>query len=170
MPHKRNPVSSAVVLAAATRAPNLVATMLAAMVQEHERGLGGWHAEWSTLPELCIVAGGALRHTVDMLAGLEVDPSRMGANLGATQGLILAEAVQMALGMKIGRLAAHDLVETACKRAVTEKRHLRDVLTDDARVTAHLGRTDLDGLFDPVNYLGMAEEFVARALKLRRGH
>jgi 3-carboxy-cis,cis-muconate cycloisomerase len=45
MPHKRNPVSSAVVLAAATRIPGLVASTLGAMVQEEERGLGGWHAE-----------------------------------------------------------------------------------------------------------------------------
>lgn len=36
----------AVILAAATRAPDLASTMLSAMLQEHERGLGGWHAEW----------------------------------------------------------------------------------------------------------------------------
>ena len=49
LPHKRNPVGSAVVLAAAIRVPALVSVMLTAMVQEHERGLGGWHAEWETL-------------------------------------------------------------------------------------------------------------------------
>lgn len=46
MPHKRNPVGAAVLIGAATRAPGLVATMLAAMPQEHERSLGLWHAEW----------------------------------------------------------------------------------------------------------------------------
>ena len=51
MPHKRNPVASAIVLAAATRIPGLVSTLLTAMVQEHERGLGGWHAEWETIPK-----------------------------------------------------------------------------------------------------------------------
>lgn len=167
MPHKRNPVASAVVLAAAARVPNLVATMLAAMVQEQERGLGGWHAEWATLPELCVLASGAVRHTLDTVAGLEVDAARMRANLETTDGLILAEAVQMALGAKIGRLAAHDLVEAACKRAVAEKRHLRDVLADDSKVSGELSRTDLDRLFDPVNYLGAAEEFVRRALAAR---
>jgi 3-carboxy-cis,cis-muconate cycloisomerase len=168
MPHKRNPVSSAVVLAAATRIPNLVATMLAAMVQEHERGLGGWHAEWSTLPDLCVLTGGALRHAAETLAGLEVDAGRMRANLESTGGLILAEAVQMALGAKIGRLAAHELVEAACKRAVAGRRHLREVLAADGTVTAHLSAAELDRLLDPVNYLGSAEEFVARVLKARR--
>jgi 3-carboxy-cis,cis-muconate cycloisomerase len=38
---KRNPVDSAVVLAAALRVPALVSTMLTAMTQEHQRRLGG---------------------------------------------------------------------------------------------------------------------------------
>src|SRR5262249_58584476 len=59
MPHKRNPVGASVALAAATRAPALVATMLASMPPEHERGLGGWQAEWETLPELVMLAAGA---------------------------------------------------------------------------------------------------------------
>ena len=50
MPHKRNPVRAAVALSAAVRAPGLVATILSAMPQEHERGLGGWQAEWDTIP------------------------------------------------------------------------------------------------------------------------
>lgn len=168
MPHKRNPVAAAVVIAAATRTPGLVATMLAAMVQEHERGLGGWHAEWSTLPELCVLGGGAVHLSVATLAGLEVDARRMRANLDATRGLIMAEAVQMALGARIGRLAAHDLIEAGCKRAVAEQTHLRDVLSADRRVTQHLAAADLDRLFDPTHYLGAAEEFVARALAARR--
>src|ERR1019366_4987406 len=52
MPHKRTPVSAAVVLAPATRVPGLVSTMLSAMVREDERGLGTWPSEWETLPEI----------------------------------------------------------------------------------------------------------------------
>ena len=102
MPHKRNPVGSAVVLAAAARVPGLVSIMLAAMVQEHERGLGGWHAEWETLPEICTLSAGALAQTIVIVEGIEVDPARMAANLDLSGGLILAEAVTMALGAKLG--------------------------------------------------------------------
>src|SRR4029079_19054278 len=87
LPHKRNPVSSAAVLAAATRVPALVSTMLAAMVQEHERGLGGWHAEWETLPEICALTAGALAHTIRSIEGLDVDAARMAANLELTRGM-----------------------------------------------------------------------------------
>ncbi len=77
MPHKRNPVSSAVLIAAATRAPGLVSTLFAAMPQEHERSLGLWHAEWETLPELCCLVAGALQQAIGLLEGLEVDAQRM---------------------------------------------------------------------------------------------
>jgi 3-carboxy-cis,cis-muconate cycloisomerase len=169
MPHKRNPVGCAAILAAAIRVPGLVSVMLTAMVQEHERGLGDWHAEWDTLPEICCLAAGALAQLTQVLEGLEVDPARMAENLEATRGLILAEAVTMALGGKIGRLPAHHLVETACKRAAGEKRHLRDVLGEDAEVRKHLSAADLRRLLDPANYTGLAETLVERALAARTG-
>ncbi|HUN51657.1 MAG TPA: 3-carboxy-cis,cis-muconate cycloisomerase [Candidatus Sulfotelmatobacter sp.] len=168
MPHKRNPVASAAVLAAATRAPGLVATMLAAMVQEHERGLGNWPAEWTALPELVVLAGGALAQMRETMAGLEVDAARMRANIDATRGLMLAEAVTMALGARLGRQAAHQRIEAACRRAVAEGRHLRDILAADPVVSAELPGAALDRLFDPLNYLGSADAFVERVLAARR--
>jgi 3-carboxy-cis,cis-muconate cycloisomerase len=102
MPHKRNPVAAATALAAATMAPGLAATIFASLVQDHERSAGPWHAEWPTLPILLLVTSGALAATVDIAEGLEVDAARMRVNLDATHGLIMAEAVTMALAEKIG--------------------------------------------------------------------
>lgn len=167
MPHKRNPVGSATVLAAATRVPALVSTMLSAMVQEHERGLGGWQAEWETLPEIFRLAAGALAQTVRVIEGLHIDPARMRANLDVTHGLIMAEAVTMALARHIGRAPAHLLLEAACREAVAGGRHLRDVLSGNAEVTKYLSAGDLDRLLDPVNYLGAAEKLVERVLAQR---
>jgi 3-carboxy-cis,cis-muconate cycloisomerase len=168
MAHKRNPVSAAVQLAAATRAPGLVATMLSAMTAEHERGLGGWHAEWTALPELCLLAAGALRQTADTMEGLELDPARMRANLETTHGLIFAEAVTMALAEKLGKAQAHELVEHASRRAAKEQRHLRDLLGADATVTAHLSPAELDRLFEPDGYLGVAQAFIDRVVQTQR--
>jgi len=167
MPHKRNPVGSAVILAAAARVPSLVAIMLGAMVQEHERGLGGWHAEWETLPEICLITAGALARTIEIIGGLEVDRKKMAADLDATRGLIMAEAVSIALAAHLGRQSAHELVESACRVAVREKKHLRDVLAADARVKKHLSDAALDRALDPARYTGQAEGFVARTLAAR---
>ena len=168
MPHKRNPVTSAAVLSTAVRVPGLVSTMLAAMVQEEERGLGGWHAEWETLPEIVRLAAGAARQMAETVPHLEIDVARMRQNLELTHGLIYAEAVTMALSQKMGRSAAHQLVETACGQVLREKRHLRDLLAEDPQVKAQLAGTDLDALFDPRRYLGAAEAFVDQVVAAQR--
>ncbi|ALN17826.1 3-carboxy-cis,cis-muconate cycloisomerase [Ectopseudomonas mendocina] len=164
MPHKRNPVSAAVLIGAATRAPGLVATMFSAMPQEHERSLGLWHAEWDTLPELCCLVSGALQQALLVVPGLEVDAARMRANLELTQGLVLAEAVSIALAQKIGRDAAHHLIEQCCKQAVREVAHLRAVLGANAEVSAQLSAAELDRLLDAAHYLGQARRWVERAI------
>jgi 3-carboxy-cis,cis-muconate cycloisomerase len=169
LPHKRNPVSSAVVLAAAARVPALVSVMLAAMVQEQERGLGNWHAEWETLPEICMLAAGALGHMTQVMEGLEINAGRMRENLDATRGLIMSEAVSSALAAKLGRQAAHELVEAACGRAIEQGKSLREVLERDTKLAAHLSTAELDRLFDPENYLGVSEQLVERVLAARAG-
>jgi 3-carboxy-cis,cis-muconate cycloisomerase len=164
MPHKRNPVAAATALAAATMAPNLAATIFAAQVQDHERSAGPWHAEWPTLPMLLLVTSGALAATVDIAEGLEVDVARMRVNLNATGGLIMAEAVAMALAEQIGKSEAHHLVEAASKKAVAEKKHLREVLTMDPKVTAHLSADKLEKLFEPMAYQGVSQTLIDRLL------
>ncbi|HEY2823456.1 MAG TPA: 3-carboxy-cis,cis-muconate cycloisomerase [Candidatus Acidoferrum sp.] len=164
MPHKRNPVACAAVLSAAIRVPGLVGTMLAAMPQEHERGLGGWHAEWETLPEIVSLAGGAVHTMAEIAPRLEVDAERMRQNLDATRGLIFAEAISMALAQKIGKANAHGLVEAACDSARTNGKHLSDVIRGDATVTQHFSAVEIDGFFDARRYLGQAEEFVDRVV------
>jgi len=164
MPHKRNPVTCAAVLATATRVPGLVSTMLAATLQEHQRALGGWQAEWETLPEIVRLAGGALHHMANMLLGLQVDAVRMRENLEDTQGMIFAEAVTIALGDRLGKMPAHILVEGACKKALAENRHLKEVLLREPGLHGYLTPADLEGLFDVRNYLGSAEEFIRGVL------
>ncbi|WP_116831283.1 3-carboxy-cis,cis-muconate cycloisomerase [Pseudomonas savastanoi] len=164
MPHKRNPVGAAVMISTATRSPGLVATMLAAMPQEHERSLGLWHAEWETLPELCCLVSGSLQQALQVLPGLQVDAERMASNLQSTKGLVLAEAVSIALAQRIGRDAAHHLVEQCCRRAVEQGAHLRQVLGETPQVSEQFSSDELDRLLDPAHYLGQARQWVERAV------
>lgn len=169
MPHKRNPVGCSAVLAAATRVPHLVATMLAGMVQEHERALGGWQAEWDTLPQIVTLASGALSHMREVAGGLQVDTARMRENLDMTHGLILAEAAMLELGGRIGRLPAHHLVEAASRRAVADRSSLRDALAltlaaDPSHATL-IDDATLDRLADPANYAGESSRFADAAVR-----
>jgi 3-carboxy-cis,cis-muconate cycloisomerase len=128
MPHKRNPVSCTVILAAQAAAPGQAATLLQAMVAAHERPAGLWHAEWHTLPSLFGLASGALREARALAEGLEVDAARMLANLDITRGLLFADAAAARLGTKLGREAAHALVEQAAGQVRDSGDSLRVVL------------------------------------------
>ncbi len=168
MPHKNNPLTCAVVLAAGLRVPPLVSTMLSSMIQEHQRGLGGWHAEWETLPDIVRLTGGALHHLTQMLPGLEVHTGRMQENLQSTNGLIFAEAVTFAFAQHIGKTPAHQLLESACKKALAENRHLRNVLLEDSSLQLYIASEELDSLFDAAKYLGGAGIFIDRVLEEAR--
>jgi 3-carboxy-cis,cis-muconate cycloisomerase len=136
--------------------------MLSAGLQEHERGVGGWHAEWDTMRELLLLTGAAALHMQNLLEGLEVDTERMRANLELTNGLIMAERLTFALAPKLGKAKAKAFMEVACKRAMAEKRHLRDVLKEAPEAAA----LDLDTLFDPATYLGASDAVIDRILAL----
>jgi 3-carboxy-cis,cis-muconate cycloisomerase len=165
MPHKHNPVACAAILAAHGRMPGLAATMLNAMPQEHERGLGLWQAEWDIVPEAFRITAAALAHSIDIAEGLEVDVARMRANFDALLGLTMAEAVNATLATKIGRSEAHALLREAADHALRTKRPLGDVLKQSAAVLQHLTSNDIDRLMDPRAYLGSTQRFIANVLE-----
>ena len=162
LPHKRNPVGAAAALSAAAVAPNLVATLLAAQAQEHERGPGGWHTDWMTFPTLALVTSGALNAVVEIAEGLEIDVDRLRANLELTGGQIMAEAVSFALAEKIGRAEAHALVRELSRKAAQEKRPFKEVLLNDLRIKAQLSGLEIEKLFIPLTYQGSAQTFIDR--------
>lgn len=164
MPHKHNPVACAAVIATNARMPGLASTMLHAMSQEHERGLGLWQAEWDTVPEAFRLTAAALAYSIEIAQGLQVDAARMRSNLDSLLGLPLSEAVNAALAPKMGRAAAHDLLRTAAERAAAERRNLADVLKQMPQVTTHLTDAEIDRLLDPRAYLGSAQRFISRVL------
>ncbi len=164
MPHKANPVACGRIIAAAKRAPGLAATLLAAMDQEHERGLGGWHAEWEVLPELFRLASAALNSACFIAEHGRFDTARMRANLELTSGLVMAEAVSIALGRKLGKSAAHGLMERAARSATEQGRPLRACLEADPEIAPHFNASELDALFTPENHLGSAPDFAKRAV------
>ncbi len=162
MPHKRNPMGAVAALSAASIAPNLAATLFAAQVQQHERGLGGWQTEWMTYPVLALVTSGALQAVAEIAEGLEIDVDRMRANLDLSGGQIMAEAVSFALADKLGRIEAHRLVQELSDQAAKEKRPLKEVTLAHMRVKQHLTSAEVEKLFIPLTYQGSAQVFIDR--------
>ena len=159
MPHKRNPIACTLTLAAAQRVPGLVASFLSGMVQEHERGAGGWQAEWPTVGSIIQATGLAVASMAEVAEGLTVNASRMRSNIEATHGAIFAERAMMLLGAKLGRDVAHKILQDALKKSTKQKRQLSEVLAKIPEVANHLDRTALRRLESPEQYLGSAEVF-----------
>ena len=162
LPHKRNPMGAVAALSAATIAPNLTATLFAAQVQQHERGLGGWQTEWITLPTLALVTSGALQAVAEIAEGLVIDVDRLRKNLDESGGQIMAEAVSFALAEKLGRHEAHRLVQELSDQAIREKRTLKELLLGNIRVKGMMSSAEIEKLFIPLTYQGSAQVFIDR--------
>jgi 3-carboxy-cis,cis-muconate cycloisomerase len=154
MPHKRNPVTSVLLVAAARRSPGLVATLFDAQVAEDQRPTGAWHSEWQTLRELERIALQTSATAADLAGRLEVDSARMRSNLEFTDGLIYSERVTAILAESIGKTAAFELVAEASRESVQTARPLQVVVAGRlAGTTDDAVRSRVLAAFDPDNGL-----------------
>ena len=164
MPQKRNPISCLYIHANISVARQLAASLMDAMVADHERSTGPWEIEWVAMTDLFCQMSGALKQTKFMLQGLEVDAAQMRRNLDMTHGLVMSEAVMMGLGPYLGREYAHDLVYDICRAALKQQRPLIDLLAEHPEINKHVTREQLASFCDPMNNLGQAGVMVDRVL------
>ena len=170
MPHKRNPVTAVLLVAAARRAPGLVATVFAAQVAEDQRPSGAWHSEWEPLRELERIALDASATAVSLARRLEVDVARMRSNLELTDGLLFSERVSTILAESIGKADAFELVAAASREAVTTHRPLQVVVAARLASASDYVRARVWAAFDPDAGLGasgaLIDRVIARAKEL----
>jgi 3-carboxy-cis,cis-muconate cycloisomerase len=151
MPQKRNPASALLALACARHVRAEAGVLTASVVQEHERAVGAWQAEWEALSGALAFAGGAAAGTRATLEGLRVDEERMRSNLGEAA---LSERAAFLLAERVGLLEAQQTMSSGPS--------VRDILAE------HLSPAEVDSALDPSGYLGSADVFVDRALELYR--
>lgn len=158
MPYKRNPSRAVLVTACTHQVPALVATMLSAAAQEHQRAAGRWQAEWPTMTSILRLVGAAATHARSMLSDLKVDVRRMRTNLDAAGDVVLADAVVARLAPALGRTRAASVVAEAAARAVRAGTTMRVALTDLAPDAASI---EFPG---PEDCLGATTDWIDRAL------
>ena len=159
MPQKSNPVVSEFILVAHRTNASLLSSMHQALPQEHERGTYG-RMEWLALPQMFALTGSALEKAAWLGENLVVDADRMRANVAASQGLMLAEAVTYALAPYMGIAAAKNTVSEAARRAAADRRHLLDIIREQSQVPL-----DWESLREEANYLGASETFIDEVLQ-----
>lgn len=168
MPQKHNPVDATAALASARLALGTVPVLFAAQAQEHERAAGGWQAEWSALPDLFRFTAGASGRVQAALEGLQVDPTQMEQNLTRSRGLIMSEALSLALASHVGRPEAQRLVQEICQQVAHSALDMRQAAQADERVRRILSQEEIEQVLRPENYLGSTDVFIDRALQAYR--
>ncbi|QPF76720.1 3-carboxy-cis,cis-muconate cycloisomerase [Roseateles sp. DAIF2] len=172
MPHKRNPVACMQALAAAKRAPQRVAALLACMDQEHERGLGGWQAEQAEWAGLLLSCHGAVRALSQAAAALQLHPARMLENIERQQDLVFAEGLALLLARVWGKARAHQAVEALSQQVLAEGKPLRLLARGlhqaDAALRERIEAAELEAVFDQRAAAAQADASVARGLREAR--
>ena len=164
MPHKHNPIGCMTVLVAANRVPGLMTSLLSGMAQEHERGLGGWQAEWATIPEIFQEAANAVSAMVEVVEGLQVNAENMQDNFDATNEIVFSEALAAALLPELGRTKAQELVTQMIKEAIASNKKLSVIASANPAVLKTINAPDLKLIFDPKELLGSTTELIERLL------
>ena len=165
MPHKRNPELCERVCGLAKVLRSLVIPALENIPTWHERDLTQSSSERFIIPEACILTDYMLHLMIGIISGMEVDEDRMLKNLKLTRGLIMSEAVMLALVRKgMGRQEAHELMRKLAIKSRSEGTEFRKVLMEDETVRKFLTEREIDSALDPRRYLGTAVEQVEKAI------
>ena len=165
MPHKRNPELCERVCGLAKVLRSLVIPALENVPTWHERDLTQSSSERFIIPEACILTDYMLHLMIGIISGMEVDEDRMLKNLKLTRGLIMSEAVMLALVRKgMGRQEAHELMRKLAIKSRSEGTGFRKVLMEDETVRRFLTEREIDSALDPRRYLGTAVEQVEKAI------
>ncbi len=159
MPQKSNPIISELILAAARTNASLLGNMHQALIQEHERATHGWQVEWLTLPQMVTLTAAALSKAHFLSQNLQVDAAQMAHNVEQSLGLMLGEALNFALAEHMDRAAAKQLIKEAVQIALTEQRHLVDIVQEQVDYPL-----DWPSLRQEANYLGTADQIITRIL------
>src|SRR5699024_536199 len=164
-PQKRNPMACEAIVGICRLLRTQSSLGFESMVQEHERDMGPWQAEWEFIPEMFMLTAGALHHMSWILERLIIYPENMKKNLEKSNGLIMSESVMMKLAQKIGRQKAHDLVYKLAMNAFQKKESLENVLMKEPEITKIISKEEIKETLNPLSYTGLAQEYVSKVIR-----
>ena len=164
MPHKRNPESGEHLGTLSRVVRHQAACLTEGLVHEHERDGRSWKVEWHVVPELTLLAGRAVELLASLAESFTVDAARMLANLEATGGLVLSEALMLLLAARTGRETAHRLVSEASQAAREGGTSLEQAARANAEISARIPDAELRELFDYGRHTGLCGALVDRLL------
>ena len=162
MPHKKNPKKPEALIFASRTIPRLAEVIMDDMISFFERDDTSRTA--NTLADISVATEAMLAQAKSLISQIKVKPEVMRANIDRTRGLIMAQRVTFALAEDIGKTTANSLMHDVAKYAIDNDLTLREAIEKEPRVTKYLSSSDLDQLFDPLTYVGLAAQQVDQVI------
>ena len=164
MPHKRNPNGFEAIQCLARLIKAEACAAQESMFCDHERDGAMWKIEWKAVTDCIIMAAACAAKAANILQNLQVYPDKMMENLFVAHGLMMSERVMFALGKKIGKQTAHEVVYRIAMDTFVEKAQFRDKLLADPLVAENLSAKEIDTLMDPSTYTGLSGDICDKVL------
>jgi 3-carboxy-cis,cis-muconate cycloisomerase len=165
MPHKLNPVASGSVVLLGRLLRSRAGPVLDYIHSEWEDDHRQGETAWSFGPEVCLLMGAQLALSKRLLGRLVVKPENMLRNLDRSGGVVLSEAVMMALARRIGRDRAHALVLKISREALRDERPFDSAVRAHPELRRHLRPREIEAALQYRNSLGLSAFFVDEVLK-----
>ena len=166
MPHKRNPVTSEQIcgLARVVRANAQAAFENIALW--HERDISHSSVERVILPDSCILTDYLARKTTWLIDGLVVNTRRMLETVESLGGVTASGRLLLELAARgLTREEAYAIVQPLAMRVWDESANFRELVMNESRITEHLSRAELDGLFDLRHQLRNVDKIFERVFE-----
>ena len=164
MPHKLNPVASGSVLLLGRLLRGRAGLFLDYIHSEWEDDHRQGETAWAFPQETCMLMGAQLVLTRRLLSGLVVKPAHMQRNLDRAGGVVVSEAVMMALAKRMGRDRAHALVLRISREALRAGVPFREAVAAHPEVRRALSAAQIARALDYASSLGMTGLLVDRVL------
>lgn len=168
MPHKRNPERCEQVTVMAKLAAAQVGLALSAMAGDHERDSRTLRVEWACVPDVAHYTLAACTILNETLSGLTIHVDRCRTNVQHTADKIASERLMLALGDKLGKQTAHEVVYDLSQKAHESGVALRSLVAEQEDLSTLLSEADLAEIFDPSRYLGASTELTIRMVEEAR--
>lgn len=168
MPQKRNPNRCEMIKALAKKIRSNSAGFSEIYMREY-RDHSPFYLEDLVIPETIILVSTMLNQVKWVLQGLVVKKENMKRNLGLTQGLLMAEALMLALARKTGRKESgfaliHRAAMEAYEKGLPFDRHIEQ----SPEISQHFKVEEIQELLKPENYLGLNDQLIDNVIKNRR--
>jgi adenylosuccinate lyase len=166
MPHKKNPVGSENISGLARLVRSNCLAALENMALWHERDISHSSVERVIGPDSTILIDYMLHRAAGIIRNLVIHPRRMRENLDLTKGLIFSQQVLIRLAERgVERQKAYGMVQRNAMKVWETGEDFKGLLLADQEIGNHLGREEIEELFDLNYHLKHVEDVFQRVFQ-----